>query len=62
MLGLSEEELKIFTISCFTLTSALFIINGVIYARRGDNTESSTQIGLGIMFFLVGLTQNLILH
>jgi uncharacterized Zn-binding protein involved in type VI secretion len=61
MPGLSEEE-KIFTIICFTLASALYIINGVIYARRGDNTESSTQIILGIIVFLVGLTQNLILY
>jgi hypothetical protein len=53
MLGLSEE--KLFTMGCYTLASALYIINGVICARRGDNTESSTQIGLGITFFLVGL-------
>jgi hypothetical protein len=61
MLGLSEEELKILTIGCFALSSALFIANGVICARRGDDTESATQIGLGLMFFLIGLAQDLIL-
>ncbi len=58
MMGLNNSQLKIFTIICYATTSIIFIINGILYARRGDSTESSTQIGLGIMFFIIGIAQS----
>jgi hypothetical protein len=59
MMGLNGSELKIFTIICFATTSIIYIINGVLCLRREDSTGSSTQIGLGIMFFLIGIAQSL---
>jgi hypothetical protein len=58
MMGLNNSELKMFTIICYATTSIIFIINGVLYARRGDSTGASTQIGLGIMFFTIGIAQS----
>jgi hypothetical protein len=48
-----ETQIKI----CYSLSSAIFILNGVLYAKRKQYSESLTQIVLGIMFFLVGLAQ-----
>jgi hypothetical protein len=45
---------------CYPLSSAIFILNGVLYAKRGQHSESSVQIGLGIMWVLIGLSQTLI--
>jgi hypothetical protein len=59
MIDFNGSELKMFTRICFATTSIIFIINGIFCARRGDNAESSTQIGLGIMFFLIGIAQSL---
>jgi ABC-type uncharacterized transport system permease subunit len=50
-----ETQIKI----CYLLSSSIFILNGILYAKREQYSDSSVQIGLGIMFFIIGLAQTL---
>jgi hypothetical protein len=54
------DEAVLEMLICYLLSSAIFILNGVLYAKRGQHSESSIQIGLGIMFFLIGISQTLV--
>lgn len=59
-MNLNGSELKMFTRICFATTSVVCVVNGILCARRGDSAESLTQIGLGLMFFLIGITQDFV--
>jgi hypothetical protein len=54
---LDRTDLEIIIKICYPLSSSIFILNGILQAKRGQYSDSSVQIGLGIMFFIIDLAQ-----
>jgi hypothetical protein len=52
-------ELEVIKI-CYSLASLLYILSGMLHVKRGQYSDAFTQIGLGIMVFVVGLAQILV--